>query len=179
MRGRKRKIIWTAIIIFLISICGTGLYLLDRSIHIKNNDLLLIYETLKPKSVSEEEVNNSKYVHYFYGEDIGRVIVENDGLGVTVRDEKHGFIKEYRNGVLYYVEDFKKEELISEVKSYFSPRFWLGGEREERQNSGKFIRTVEECRQIGQLLKEKKYDQITADNKNKIIITNNGTYFVN
>lgn len=178
-RGCKRKIILATIIIFLISICCTGLYLLNRSIHIKNNDLLLTYETLEPISVLEEEVGNSKYIQYFYGEDIGRVIVENDGLGVVIRDEKHGFIKDYRNGVLYYVYDFKREELISEIKSYFNPRFWLGGGREVRRNGGEFIRTVDECQQIGQLLKEKKYDQITEDNKNKIIITNNGTYFVN
>lgn len=178
-RGCKNKVILTIIMILFVSICCTGLYLLSRSIHINNNDLLLTYETLKPISVLEEKVGNSIYIDYFYGEDIGRVIVENDGLGVVIIDKKHGFIKDYRYGVLCYVDDFKKEELLGEIKSYLNPRFWFGGVRIVAQNGGKFIRTIDECQKIGQLLKEKRYDQIGEDNKNKIIITNNDTYFVN
>jgi hypothetical protein len=152
---------------------------LSRSIHLNNNDLLLTYENLEPISVLEEKVGNSIYINYFYGEDIGRVILENGGLGVTIRDDRHGFIKDYRYGVLYYVNDFNAEEFFGEIKSYFNPRFWFEVEREVVQNGGKFIRTIDECQQIGQLLKEKRYDQIDEDDKNKIIITNNGTYFVN
>jgi hypothetical protein len=152
---------------------------LNRSINVDNNDLLLTYETLEPISVLEEKVDNSTYVDYFYGESIGKVIVENDGLGVTIRDDKHGFIKDYRYGVLYYVDDIKKKELFGEIKSYFNPRFWFGGGRNVVQNGGKFIRTIDECQQIGKLIKEKRYEEIAEDNKKEVIITNSGTYFVN
>ncbi len=145
----------------------------------ESNDLLLVYETLEPISIFEEKVDDSTYIHFFYGEDIGRVIVENNGLGVSIRDNKHGFIKDYRNGVLYYVDDFKKNELFGEIKSYLNPRFWFGGGREVVKNGGRFVRTLDECQQIGQLIKEKRYEEISKDNKNKIIITNSGTYFVN
>lgn len=179
IRYYKKKLVVVISLIFLVLLLSIGLYLLIRTISISNNDFLLTYETLEPVSVKEEKVNNSIYISYFYGENIGSVIVESDGIGVTIRDEKHGFIKDYRYGVLYYEHDFKKEELLSEIKSYLNPKFWLGGGREIKQNSGKPIRTIEECQQIGQLLKEKKYDQIEEDNRNKIILTNNGVYFVN
>lgn len=178
------KLFWKKTIMLIISIMIlfvsiTGFYLWNRSIHVNNNDLLLAYETLKPISVLEEKVNNSIYIDYFYGEDIGRIIVENNGSGVVIRDDKHGFIKDYRYGVLYYVDDFKKEELFGQIKSYLSPGFWFGGGRVIVQNGGKFIRTIDECQQIGQLIKEKRYEEIAKDNGNEVIITNNGTYFVN
>lgn len=178
-RFNKRKIILFISTIILLCIFSTGFYLLNRSINVVNNDLLLIYENLEPISVLEEKVDNSTYIDYFYGEDIGRVIVENDGLGVTIRDDKHGFIKDYRYGVLYYIDDFKKNELIGEIKSCLSPRFWFGGGREVVQEAGHFIRTIDECQQIGQLIEENRYEEIIKNNQNKIIITNSGTYFVN
>jgi Ribonuclease G/E len=174
----KRTIILT-ISLILIMVSITGFYLWNRSIHLKNNDLLLTYETLEPVSVLEEKVDNSTYIDYFYGEDTGRIIVENNGTGVVIRDNKHGFIKEYRQGVLYYVDDFKKEELFAEIKSYLSLRFWLGGARVVAKKGGKLIRTIDECMQIDQLIKEKRYEEIAKDHHNEVIITNSGTCFVN
>jgi hypothetical protein len=153
---------------------------LNRSRHVNNNDLLLTYETLKPVSVKEEKVNNILYRYYYFGESIGRVTEQNDGTEIFISDyNKHGFIKGYRNGVLYYVYDLKKEDLFATIKASFKPKFWFGGVREVSRNGGKFIRTDEECQQISKLLKEKQYNRITENKKNKIIITNNGTYFVN
>jgi hypothetical protein len=166
-------------IILFISICFTGSYLLSRSIQLNNNDLLLTYETLKPVSYSEEKVGNSIYRDYYFGEETGRTIVENDGLEITIRDDKHGFIKSYFYGVLYYIDDIKKDKSFGEIKSYLNPKFWFGGGREIALSGAKRIRTADECQKIGQLLKEKRYDQITEDKKNKIIITDKGTYFVN
>lgn len=179
-RFRKREIMLTISAIILLFICCTGLYLLSRSIHVNNNDLLLIYETLEPVSVKEDNANHLIDMNYTFGEDIGRVIVKNDGEEVVICDyNKHGFIKSYRNGVLYYVYDLKKEGLFGEIKSYFNPKFWFGGGREVVESTGTFIRTADECRQIGQLLKEKKHSQIAEDKRNKIIVTNSGTYFIN
>ncbi len=174
----KNKIILAISTVILLLICCTGLYLLNRSIHVNNNDLLLTYETLESASYKEEKVNNSIYRDFFYGEDIGRVTITNDGIEVVIRDDRHGFIKGYQNGILYYVYDLKKEKLFGEIKSYFDPGFWFGGARVV-EKGGVFIRTADECQQLGQLLKEKKYNQIAEDKKNKIIITNHGTYFVN
>ncbi len=176
----KRKIVLIVSTIIFLFICCMGLYLLNRIIHVNNNDLLLTYETLEPVSVEEDKVNNLIYMNYNFGKDSARVIVKNDGEEVVICDyNKHGFIKSYRNGVLYYVYDLKKERLFGEIKSYFNPRFWLGGGREVAENTGTFIRTADECQQIGQLLKENKYNQIAEDKSNEIVITNNGTYFVN
>ncbi len=177
-RFLKNKIMLGVSIIILLLICCTGLYLLNRSIHINNNDLLLTYETLKPASYKEEKVNNLIYKDYFFGEDIGRVTVTNDGTEVVIRDERHSYVKSYQNGILYYVYDLKKEKLFGEIRSYFDPRVWFGGTRVV-EKAGEFIRTEDECLQLGQLLKEKKYNKIAEDKKNKIVITNNGTYFVN
>ena len=91
--------------------------------------------------------------------------MENDGLGIVIEDSKHGFMKGYRNGVLYYVDVFRKEVLFSEVKSYFNLGFWLELGKKVAQNGGSSKRTIEKCQQIGQLLKEKRYDQIAKDKK--------------
>lgn len=175
----KNKIVLAISIIILSFICCTGFYLLNRSIHVHNNDLLLTYETMEPTSYKEEKVNNSIYKDYSFGKDAGRVIIANDGKEVTIRDERHGFIKSYNNGILYYVYDLKKEKLISEIKSYLNPGYWFGGGRVVAEKGGGFVRTTDQCQQLGQLLKDKKYDQIREDKKNKIIITSKGTYFVN
>ena len=82
--------------------------------------------------------------------------------------QKQSNIKGYRYGVLYYIDDTRKEKLFGEIKSYLSPEFWFGGVREIALNSTKYIRTTDECQQIGQLIKEKRYDQITENKKNKI-----------
>ncbi len=174
----KNKLLLSISAIILLLLCSTGLYLLNRSIHVNNNDLLLTYETLEPASYKEENVNNTIYRDYFWGEDTGRVTIADEGSEVVIRDDRHGFIKGYQNGILYYVYDLKKEKLFGEIKSYFDPRFWFGGGRVV-EKGGNFIRTADECLELGQLLKEKKYDRIAENKKNKIIITNNGTYFVN
>jgi hypothetical protein len=178
-RFLKSKVVLVIGIIIFSLICCTGLYLLNRSIHVHNNDLLITYETMKPASYKEEKVNNSIYKDYSFGKDVGRVIVTNEGKEVTIRDDRHGFIKEYKNGILYYVYDLKKGKLFGEIRSYLNPGFWFGDGRVIEEKGGEFIRTTDECRQLGQLLKEKKYNQIREDKKNKIIITDKGTYFVN
>lgn len=66
--------------------------------------------------------------------------MENDGLGIVIEDSKHGFMKGYRNGVLYYVDVFRKEVLFSEVKSYFNLGFWL----ERGKKSHKMVEVLKE-----------------------------------
>jgi hypothetical protein len=173
-QGYKNKIVFTIAVILIITGCSAGLYLLNRSLNVNNNDLLLSFETLKPISVSEEKFRNFTYKTYFFGKDVGSVTVE-DGRLLVIEDKKHGFIKEYRYGVLYYEYDVKKAELLS----YFDQKFWLGGGRTVGKNCDKFLRTLDECQYIGRLLEEKKYDQISTDNKNQLIITYNGINFVN
>ncbi len=178
-KSLKIKIGLIIFIVLFLLICCPSLYLLNRSIHMKNNDLLLTYEALEPITVTKEKVGNIEYTHLFYGDDIGWVIIGDDGIQVIIRDNRHGFLKEYKNGVLYYEDDFRKEEFFGEIKSYFNPKFWFGMGRHVIIRSGKIKRTIEECEQIGQLLKEKEYDQIKENNKNTIVQTNSGTYFVN
>lgn len=175
---QKVFILIVSIILAVACTCLT-IYLVNRKICLENNDLLLTYESLEPLKIVEETVDSVIYKDYIFGEEIGRVIVRTDGEGVTVRDNKNGFVKEYRYHVLYSVYDFKKDELLAEIKSYLNPKFWFGGARYVVTKYCSPYRADEECRRTGQLLSEKQYDKITENRKNKIVVTKKGTYFVN
>lgn len=175
----KIKMCFIIFIILLLLICSIIFYLANRHIHMKNNDLLLTYETLEPVSTYKDKVGDAEYTYLQYGADIGLVIIRDDGSEVIVQDDRHGFFKEYKNGVLYYEDDFRRQELIGKIKSYLSPKNWFGSVWHTNIGSGKFIRTIEECQQIGQLLQEEEWEQIRENHRNIIIQTTSGTYFVN
>lgn len=183
MRGFFQNKIGRAVLSMLILVvimsAVLGGYLISRRIQVANNDLLLNYKKLQPIAVNEEILDEITYEDYYFGEEIGRVIVANHGAGITIRDNRYGFIKDYHQGVLYMVMDFKKEDLFAEIRSYLNPRFWLGGGREINVPATPFKRSLEECQQIGKLLQAQLYDEIVANKKNELIRSEEGTYFVN
>ncbi|NLJ41828.1 MAG: hypothetical protein GX352_09535 [Clostridiales bacterium] len=125
-KGFKTQVKSVILVILLLVVCSIPLYLLNRNIRMKNNDLLTTYETLEPITIEKFKVSDIEYTEFFYGEDAGRVTVRDDGSEVLIRDLKHDFLKSYSYNVLHSVNDFRKERLFAEIKSYFNPKFWFG-----------------------------------------------------
>ncbi|WP_157950066.1 hypothetical protein [Vallitalea okinawensis] len=170
-------------IILTVAILPFTIYRLDRNNKLDNNDLLIAYESLIPINKEVSEINGVYYEDYFYGKDVGRVILtyhDENLTRVTIRDEKNGYISEYIGNVLYNQYDFKRSELSAEIKSYISPKFWLTGYQEVKEIYDPVqIRTEEECDIINKLLEQGELDSIEKNRNNKVIQATSGTYFVN
>lgn len=179
MKKCKRRMVILIVSLALLLCVGLGLYLDVRRVHLANNDLLLTYESRQAADIVEETVDGVDYTDYLFGEDIGRVIVTGGGEHITIRDNRHGFIKEYRHHVLYGAYDLKKSELFAEIVSYLKPSFWLRGTREVTTRYGGTLRTEAECAEISQWLTDGQYERITESSRNEILVTDSGTYFVN
>lgn len=174
---KKGYVIAISAILLLCIVLGG--YLMIRRTHLCDDDLLLTYESREPVEIIEETVDDISYTEYLFGEDIGRVTVTGEGRNILIRDDRNGFIKEYRYHVLYCSYDFQRDELFAGILSYIKPAYWLKGSRKVTTRYGGYKRTDEECREIGQWLADGERGRITENRRNEIVVTDSGTYFVN
>lgn len=178
-----RRIIKGIVIAVLIIITSFSVYSMHRNKCMQKNDLLVSFESLTPINEENYIMGDVAYKDCIYSDKIGRVIYSfhKDGSkSMTLMDSKNGYIREYIGNVLLNEFDYRKEDLFAEIKSYLSPRFWFGGCRSVfNEFNQKQVRSEQECININELLEKGDIDVIKQNKKNKIVISNNGKYYVN
>lgn len=155
---------------FLICFLAIGVvcifWIVQRKNVLKNHTLLMQYEEVEPHMIHS---GNDAILYYEYTLEDGTVTlqVSKEDAAIThiiVYDEKRGFLKQYDGNVLRFVWDFEMES----VCDFFSIPY----------TTQKEVHTAQECEQLNVLLKEEKYEEITAAWKVDIITTSGNTLFI-
>ncbi|GMQ61291.1 hypothetical protein [Vallitalea maricola] len=178
-----RRIIKGLLIAVLIIIASISVYSMHRNKCMQKNDLLVSFESLTPIDEENYTLGDIDYKDCVYSEKIGRIIFSfhKDGSKrMTLMDSKNGYIREYIGNVLLNEFDYRKEDLLAEIKSYLNPRVWFGGCRNiVKEFNQKRVRSEQECISINELLDKGEIDVIKQNKKNKIVISKSGKYYVN
>lgn len=171
------------LILFIISAyIALAIYDKTRESDLGDNSLLLNYRTLETDLITEEEFQEILYKDYKFPDE-GRVIENyyNDQLtSIVIRDDKHGFIKQYQGKVLHRIHDLRKAELIEKISKAVNPLWWFGLDNESSQTfRDKVIRSEEECIELGKLLDDKGLSTVEELKGIQIIIDQQGNYYIN
>lgn len=163
MNGKKKTLfVVFGVIILLAAI--VGIYAVSRRVALNNNEILLSFEQNDPEVYTSEY---SGIAYYEYECDNGRVICQYEPIVSTaVRDDKRGFVKGYKDNILYFVMDLRTDAIIN----FFQFRY--------KYSSPRLIRSDEEVAEIKQLLADGNYAEISSRYNGKIITTASGAVYV-
>ncbi len=111
---KSKKLLLIALGVITLLVAVIGIYAVSRRTAFNNNEILLGFEQNDPTVYTSEKTG---ITYYEYDCDHGRVIFQYEPQVVTVvRDDKRGFVKEYRDNILRSVIDLRaKRYLISFV----------------------------------------------------------------
>jgi hypothetical protein len=157
---KKRLFVALGIIILFVAIIS--IYSVSRKVALKNNEILFSFEQNDPTVYISEY---SDITYYEYDCDNGHVVFQYEPYPVTVvRDNKRGFVKEYRYNILYSVIDLRAMAIFD----FFRYEHWWPD----------IIRSDEEMTSIRQLLEGGNYSEISSRYNGKIITTASGAVYV-
>lgn len=163
MNGKKKTLFVVFGVIILLA-AVVGIYAVSRRVAFNNNEILLSFEQYNPEVYTSEY---SGITYYEYECDNGRVICQYEPIVVTaVRDDKRGFVKEYKDNILRSVMDLRTDAIIN----FFRFRY--------KHSSQRLIRSDEEVAEIKQLLADGNYAEISSRYNGKIITTASGAVYV-
>ena len=135
MNGKKKTLFVVFGVIILLA-AVVGIYAVSRRVAFNNNEILLSFEQYNPEVYTSEY---SGITYYEYECDNGRVICQYEPIVVTaVRDDKRGFVKEYKDNILRSVMDLRTDAIIN----FFRFRY--------KHSSQRLIRSDEEVAEIKQ-----------------------------
>lgn len=171
------------LILFIISAyIALAIYDKTRESDLNDNSLLLNYRTIHTNLITEEKFQEILYKDYRFL-DKGRVIESyyNGQLtSIVIRDDKHGFIKQYNGRVLYRIHDLRKAELIEKISKAVNPLWWFGLDNGSSQTfRDKEIRSEEECMELGKLLDDRDLSTVEEIKGIQIISDQQGNYYIN
>ncbi len=148
--------------VVLLLIAVIGIYAVSRRASLKNNEILLSFEQYAPTVYTSE---NTGATYYEYACDHGRVIHQDEPMIVTaVRDDKRGFVKEYRDNILYSVINLRAMAIYD---FFHHEHVWPD-----------FVRSDEEVADIKRLLADGNYAEISSRYHGIIITTASGAVYV-
>lgn len=163
MNKKSKKLLFVALSVIILLIVIIGIYTVSRRAGLNNNEILLSFEQNNNPYVYTSEKTGITY--YEYDCDNGHVICNYEPYPVTVvRDDKRGFVKEYRDNILYSVIDLRAVAIYD----FFHYEYWWPD----------FIRSDEEMASIKKLLEDGNYSEISSRYNGKIITTASGAVFV-
>ena len=162
MNKKTKKLLLVAFGVIILLVAIIGIYAVSRRACLNNNEILLSFEQNDPTVYTSEY---SGITYYEYDCDNGHVICQYEPQVVTVvRDEKRGFVKEYRYNILRSVIDLRADAIFD----FFRYEHWWPD----------FIRSDEEVASIKQLLADGNYSEISSRYNGKIITTASGAVYV-
>jgi len=162
MNKKTKKVLFIAFGVIILLAAVVGIYAVSRRVAFNNNEILLSFEQYNPEVYTSEY---SGITYYEYECDNGRVICQYEPIVVTaVRDDKRGFVKEYKDNILRSVIDLR----AMAIYDFFRYEHWWPD----------FIRSDEEVAEIKQLLADGNYAEISSRYNGKIITTASGAVYV-
>jgi hypothetical protein len=162
MTQKSKKLLFIALGVIILLVAIIGIYAVSRRVALNNNEILLNFKQNNPEVYTSE---NSDITYYEYDCDHGHVICQYEPQVITVvRDDKRGFVKEYRDKILYSVMDLRAKAIYDFFRY------------EHRWPT--FIRSDEEVADIKQLLADGNYSEISSRYNGRIITTASGAVYV-
>ena len=162
MNKKTKKLLLVAFGVIFLLVAVIGIYAVSRRVCLNNNEILLSFEQNNPEVYTSE---NSDITYYEYDCDHGHVICQYEPQVITVvRDDKRGFVKEYRDKILYSVMDLRAKAIFNFFRYEHA---WPD-----------VIRSNKEVAGIKQLLADGNYSEISSRYHGKIITTASGAVYV-
>ena len=162
MTQKSKKLLFIALGVIILLVAVIGIYAVSRRVCLNNNEILLSFEQNNPEVYTSE---NSDITYYEYDCDHGHVICQYEPQVITVvRDDKRGFVKEYRDKILYSVMDLRAKAIFNFFRYEHA---WPD-----------VIRSNKEVAGIKQLLADGNYSEISSRYHGKIITTASGAVYV-